>query len=187
MNNVRDTEDEPLIVLAGGVGLRAGEMAGLQWTDIDEEMNIIRIRRSRYRYEGQTGNKTPKRVKSIRDIPVDPYIIEILCNHPNDSEYVLCRSTGEPYRNDELYHWFMDILEKYNMPHTRLHDLRHYNATMLAYYGVDLKTVSEMLGDTPEMILKVYQHSLDKAKREAAKKMGSIFRKNCKLKNDSVS
>ena len=118
---------------------------------------------------------------SIRVIPVDPYIIQTLDKHYNQSEYVLCRTTNKPYRNDEVYHKFIDALKdeegNFVMPATRLHDLRHYNATMMAYYGIDIKTAANMLGDDPVTILKIYQHVQDKMNRNAAEKMGGMFKR----------
>jgi len=181
MAYIEGTEAETIVLLAGGVGLRAGEICGLKWSDIDRENNAISIIRAQYRVTGKTGTKKPKSKNSTRLIPIDPYIIKILDKRPNQSDYVLCRSTNKPYRNDEVYHKFIESLKdkdgNFIMPVTRLHDLRHYNATMMAYYGIDVKTAANMLGDDPVTILKIYQHVQDKMSRSAADKMGGMFKK----------
>lgn len=176
MGYIEGTEAEVIVLLAGGIGLRAGEICGLKWSDVDRENYTISIKRSRYRVTGKTGDKKPKSKNSDRVIPVDPYVIEILDKHPNQSDYVLCRSTNNPYRNDEVYHKFVEVVQKHNMPTTRLHDLRHYNATMMAYYGIDVKTAAGMLGDDPVTVLQIYQHVQDKMGRNAAEKMGGMFK-----------
>ncbi len=173
---VKGTEEEVIVLLAGGVGLRAGEICGLKWNDLDFLNNSITISRARYRVKGEVGEKAPKSKNSKRIIAVDPYILEVINNHPNGSEYVLCRSTKNPYRNDEIYHKFADVLTKKNLPKTRLHDLRHYNATMMAFYEVDIKTAAERLGDNVETVLKVYQHVKDQMNRKAAEKLGNMFK-----------
>lgn len=172
---------ETIVILGGGVGLRAGEICGLKWADIDSEDLQISIKRARYRTKGKVGEKDPKTELSKRVISVDQYIIDVLKSHPNDSEYVLCRKTKKPFRNDEIYHIFVEFLEKNNLPETRLHDLRHYNATMMAYYEIDIKTASKRLGDNPETVLKIYQHVLEKMDRGAADKLGGMFKKETEL------
>jgi integrase len=176
---INDTEVKVIAALAGGAGLRAGEICGLQLADIDDTENTISIKRSRYRVKGTVGNKKPKSKRSTRIIPVDPYVISIIATHVKTrkakSDYVLCRLTGNAYISEEISSKFQDALEKYNLPHTRLHDLRHFYATELARLGVDIKTASELLGDDPQTVLKIYQHVRPDMKKSAAVKFGSIF------------
>lgn len=176
-------DDEIIVLLAGGAGLRAGEICALKWIGLDINKNQITINKSRFRTTGKVGEKETKTNK-IRTFDVDSYIIENIMKYKNNSDYVLCRSTGKPYRNDELYHKFMDVLTKYNLTKTRLHDLRHYNATMMALYGVDIKTAAKRLGDNPETVLKIYQHVQEKMDRGAAEKLGKMFKDN---KNSSTN
>lgn len=176
LDKIKDTEEKVIVLLAGGVGMRAGEICALKKSKINCENNQIIINEARYRTKGKTGEKHTK--SKNRTIYIDPYIIKAIAANKNDSEYVVCRSTGNPYRNDELYHMFTDILKKNNLPMTRLHDLRHYNATQMALHGIDIKTAAYRLGDTPETILKIYQHVQEKMDRSAAEKLGNMF--NCK-------
>lgn len=177
LDMIKDTDVEIIVVLAGGVGLRAGEICGLKWDDIDFDKKMININRVRYRIKGEVGEKIPKTEKSLRSISVDDYILETLKRHKNDCCYVLCRSTKKPYRNDEIYHMFIDALDYYGMPKTRLHDLRHYNATMMAYYGVDVKTAAARLGHSNvSTTLEIYQHVLNEMDRSAAEKLGKMFK-----------
>jgi integrase len=178
LEKTKGTELEIIAMLAGGVGMRAGEICGFKWSSIDSEKSQITINTARYRTKGKTGEKKTK--SKNRTIFIDSHIIETIKSHPNDSEYVLCRSTKKPYRNDEIFHKFDDVLKdkegKYVLPKTRLHDLRHYNATQMAIHGIDIKTAAYRLGDTPETILKIYQHVQENMDRSAAEKMGSMFK-----------
>ncbi|MDD5065011.1 MAG: tyrosine-type recombinase/integrase [Phycisphaerae bacterium] len=174
LKKVKGTEEELIIILAGGVGLRAGEICALKWFDISE--STITVAKSRYRIKGKTGEKDPKSKNGKRIIYADSYIIKTIKNHPVQSEYVLCRSTGKPYRNDEIYHKFVDVLDKLSMPKTRLHDLRAFAATMLAYYNVDVKTAASILGHDPAIFLKKYVKVQERMKKEAAVKIGHIFK-----------
>lgn len=177
LNEVHDTDVEIIVLLAGAVGLRAGEICGLQWTDIDEVNSHISVNRSRYRITGKTGEKTTKTDSSLRTITVDRYIIKRIMSCKKASEYILCRNTLKPFRNDELYHKFVQALDRLGMPKTRLHDLRHYNATMMAFYGVDIKTAATRLGHaSTATTMEIYQHVLKDMDIQASKKLGAMLK-----------
>ena len=62
------------------------------------------------------------------------------------------------------------------MSEVRFHDLRHTFATLALQNGVDVKTVSSMLGHySAGFTLDTYAHVTTSAKREAAKTMGNIL------------
>ena len=68
------------------------------------------------------------------------------------------------------------VLARAGLPKVRFHDLRHTFATMALQNGVDVKTVSSMLGHySAGFTLDTYAHVTTSAKREAAKTMGSIL------------
>ena len=68
------------------------------------------------------------------------------------------------------------ILNKYGLRPIRFHDVRHTFATLALQNGVDIKTVSGMLGHfSAGFTLDTYAHVTTSAKREAAKTMGSIL------------
>lgn len=171
----RGTQTEVIVILAGGVGLRAGEICGLKWENIDFKENTIKITEARYRTTGNIGVKKPKSDNSIRTIPVDQNVIDVLNRHKNKSEYVLCRKTGNPFMNCDLYHMLVKAIEGNGLHHTRLHDLRHYNATMMAKYGVDIKTAAARLGDDVMTVLKIYQHVQNSMNKSAADKLSSMY------------
>jgi integrase len=183
LDKVKGTKAEIIALLAGGVGMRAGEICALKKDKINIEKNQITINEARYRTKGKTGEKKTK--SKNRTIYVDPHIIKTITQFQNDGVYVISRSTNKPYRNDELYHIFTDALEEHGLPMTRLHDLRHYNATQMALHGIDIKTAAYRLGDTPETILKIYQHVQESMDRSAAEKLGKMFKsKEDKSKED---
>ena len=67
-------------------------------------------------------------------------------------------------------------LKRAGLPKVRFHDLRHTFATLALQNGVDVKTVSSMLGHySAGFTLDTYAHVTTSAKREAAKTMGSIL------------
>ena len=54
--------------------------------------------------------------------------------------------TGEMYYPDSIVNLHKKILKDAGLPHIRFHDLRHTFATLALQNGVDVKTVSSMLG-----------------------------------------
>jgi site-specific recombinase XerD len=53
---------------------------------------------------------------------------------------------------------FRTVLRKANIQNFRLHDARHTFASYLVMNGVDLKTVSELLGDPDTRMTERYSH-----------------------------
>ena len=77
---------------------------------------------------------------------------------------------------DSVLHMLPRVLKRAGLPRIRFHDLRHTFATMALQNGVDVKTVSSMLGHySAGFTLDTYAHVTTSAKREAAKTMGSIL------------
>lgn len=56
-----------------------------------------------------------------------------------------------------------------------IHDLRHTYATMLIADGVDFKTVSNLLGDTVETVMKTYSHFTSNMTEKVTQKINAIF------------
>jgi len=68
------------------------------------------------------------------------------------------------------------ILKKANLPHIRFHDLRHTFATVALQNGVDVKTVSSMLGHYDAgFTLRTYTHATRQAQNDAAQKVGAFM------------
>ena len=75
---------------------------------------------------------------------------------------------------DSVLHMLHRVLKRAGLPKVRFHDLRHTFATMALQNGVDIKTVSGMLGHfSAGFTLDTYAHVTTSAKREAAKTMGN--------------
>ena len=77
---------------------------------------------------------------------------------------------------DSVLHMLHRVLKRAGLPKVRFHDLRHTFATLALQNGVDVKTVSSMLGHYDAgFTLRTYTHATTSAKREAAKTMGNIL------------
>lgn len=192
LNSVAGTNDEVPILLAGMLGLRRGEVLGLRWQDIDFDQKTISIIQTVTFANGKIEFGPPKTKKSRRTIAAPEGLLKVLEKHYvrqaeqrlktgpkyKNHDLVYCRENGEPVNPRTFSRYFKDLLKKYNFPHIRFHDLRHFNATMMLKYGIDVKIASERLGhSTTDTTQKIYQHVTKDMDLEAAKKLDKIIQK----------
>lgn len=60
--------------------------------------------------------------------------------------------------------------------HIRLYDLRHLFVTTAIESGADYKTVSEIVGSSPETLRRHYQHVSSAARQSVIEKMPSLLK-----------
>lgn len=83
---------------------------------------------------------------------------------------------GGPISPDSVLHMLHRVLKRAGLPKVRFHDLRHTFATLALQNGVDVKTVSGMLGHfSAGFTLDTYAHITSAAQRQAAQTMGSVL------------
>lgn len=187
---VKDTNLELAIVLAGMLGLRRGEIAGLRWSDVDfinRELHILNVRTSAGSLKL---DKEPKTESSKRKLYLIDYVYEVLLKHKekqliqkeklgsfyNDNDYVLVKDDGAPPRVNGVSDQFLLFLKTHSLPHIRLHDLRHTFASILHDNGISLKDISTALGHTDIGITsKIYTHIMDKTHKKAVSAMNDIM------------
>ena len=84
--------------------------------------------------------------------------------------------TGEMYYPDSVVNLHKKILKDAGLEHIRFHDLRHTFATLALQNGVDIKTVSSMLGHYDAgFTLRTYTHATRQKQDEAAETMGNFM------------
>ena len=77
---------------------------------------------------------------------------------------------------DSVLHMLHRVLKRAGLPKVRFHDLRHTFATMALQNGVDVKTVSSMLGHySAGFTLDTYAHVTAQMQEDAANKMGDFL------------
>ena len=160
-------------------GLRRGELLGLKWSDIDLEKGDLRVQRQIGRIDGKIIEMPLKTKNAYRTLPLSADAIDVLMQQrrkTGNSEWVFPSPTGGPMSPDSVLHMLHRVLKRAGLPKVRFHDLRHTFATLALQNGVDVKTVSDMLGHfSAGFTLDTYAHVTTSAKREAAKTMGSIL------------
>ena len=160
-------------------GLRRGELLGLKWEDLDLEQGTLRVQRQVSRINGEVVEAPLKTKNSYRTISLGTDAVGILKEQRKkcgSSEYVFPSPTGGPISPDSVIQMLHRVLKRAGLPKVRFHDLRHTFATVALQNGVDIKTVSGMLGHySAGFTLDTYAHVTTAAQREAAKTMGNIL------------
>ena len=111
-------------------------------------------------------------------IPLGNQALEVLKSQKEKqaSEYVFPSPSGGPISPDSVRNMLRRVLKRAGLPYVRFHDLRHTFATLALQNGVDVKTVSGMLGHfSAGFTLDTYAHVTTVAQRDAAQKMDGVL------------
>ena len=162
-------------------GLRKGELVALRWSDVDVANRIIFV--SRQYIKNPSGELTlsrPKTETSVRKISIPQEAVDLLvaehAKHPEVPCLFPSPVTGGMYHPDSVVNFHKKILKDAGLPHIRFHDLRHTFATVALQNGIDVKTVSAMLGHYDAgFTLRTYTHATRQMQEEAAQTMGNFM------------
>ena len=168
----RDSGVYELYYLDLATGLRRGELLGLKWTDVDLDRGILKIQRAISRQNGKVVEAPLKTKNAYRTLPLSADAISVLKMQKckvNSSEWVFPSPTGGPMSPDSVLHMLQRVLKRAALPRIRFHDLRHTFATLALENGMDVKTLSAMLGHvSAATTLDIYTHITDDMQRAAA-------------------
>jgi len=176
------------IIIALYTGMRIGEICGLKWTDIDFDERIIDVQRTIVRIPDENSSQQrtqiieerPKTEESNRVIPM----AEKLCTYlfqlslTKNSEYVV-NYHGRRVEPRTVNYRYKKILAGTGLEGYHFHALRHTFATRCVENGVDIASVSRLLGHSSiKMTLDTYTDSMMEKRREAVQKLDYLFEKN---------
>ena len=158
-------------------GLRRGEICALMWRDFDAKTGTLGISRTLHS-KGQgiyalgdtktsQGNRTiilPESVAALLRARKKASISQWIFPQPTSPE--LPMNPGTAYRR------LKTLLEEAGLPSIRFHDLRHTCAPLALQNGMDVKTLSAMLGHvSAATTLDIYTHSTSDMQHAAARKI----------------
>lgn len=153
-----------LVPLMAGTGVRPGEAAGLTADKIDFLRRRVRIDRQLLLTRPHTFGP-PKTRASVRTVPLPQVVVDRLAAHmaeypPGDHELIFTnQSAGVPNRDNIARAFKAAAIEAGAPEGTRLHDLRHYYASLLIRHGESVKVVQERLGHaSAKETLDTYSH-----------------------------
>lgn len=172
----------PMFYLELATGLRKGEIAALLWSDYDAQTQTIHVTKQYLFYNGQGTVSPPKSSTSVRYVSIPEEAAKLLeqehAKHPKNPYMFPSPVTGEMYHPDAIVKIHRKICKDIGLEHVRFHDLRHSFATTALQCGVDVKTVSTMLGHSSAgFTLNVYTHSTSRMQQEAARTVGKVMPK----------
>lgn len=180
------------------LGIRRGELAGLEWSDINFEDNTLTIKNNLVYTRGKTYLVSPKTDESARVIYISDHLKKLLEVHRAIQE-------ANKVKYDDLYHQNIYENKTFNFIMTweagkhvhplyytqrisrlmallgiertiRFHDLRHTNATLLLSQGVDFKTIQARLGHTDiHTTLNLYAHVNIDLQKNASDRISNLI------------
>ncbi|WP_336817167.1 site-specific integrase [Burkholderia gladioli] len=129
----------PAIEFALATAMRAGEIIGLRWVDVDRQRRVCRIR------EAKNGHP--------RDVPLSSKALAALESIERDGERVFSRLTS-----DTLKHLFARLTKRCELDNLRFHDLRHTAITRYARLGMNPIQLAVISGHKDIRMLARYTH-----------------------------
>lgn len=171
------------VVLCLYTGLRIGELLSLEWKDIDFQKGIISVTKTCYDGKNDSGKytritDTPKTPTSQRVIPFPKQLIPYLksMKKQDKSDFVVSSGSNKLLSVRAYQRSFELLLNKLNISHKGFHALRHTFATRALECGMDVKTLSEILGHKNATVtLNRYVHSLMEHKKDMMNRVGKLF------------
>lgn len=147
-------------------GMRAGELFGLPWDNVDFRNRLIKVDRS---YD------KPTKTGVIRHVPILDPLLPILRKWrlSNKHEFVFTNMFGQPHaKNPRVVRFtYPAVLKKAKLPRLRFHDLRHSFASQWVAKGGDLFALQKILGHASQQMVQRYAHLAP----EAFEKYHGIF------------
>lgn len=173
-------------------GCRRGEALALRWSDVDLDAGELVIRRSVAQVDGGEPFEKDTKTHQARRVALDDATVARLRDHrrrcrevalalgvhlPHDA--FLFSEAGDfsrPWRPDVATNWFGRLRAQVGLAGVRLHDLRHFMATVLGAAGTPIATISARLGHRDKATtLDIYSHALPAMDRVAAEHMAEVL------------
>ncbi len=169
------------IVLCLSTGLRLGEVCALKWEDIDLQNKVLNVNHTVQRISvNNMVSKTvlcegkPKTSCSQREIPLSDEMILLLSKFRHHNKYILNNSA--PLDPRTYQYQFKKYQNQAGISCKNFHVLRHTFATNCIGSGIDVKSLSEILGHpNVQITLNKYVHPTLDTKRQHMNTISSVY------------
>lgn len=165
-----------LLLLELATGLRRGEILALQWGDLNFRTGALRVERQVHRVKGELVVSPPKTKAGNRTILLPAPVLKVLKAYQKTVHS--CWMFPSPVKEDSpmdpaaVRKRLQTVLERAECKRLRFHDLRHTFATASLEHGMDIKTLSTIIGHVSSTTtLNTYTHVTDAMRQSAADKI----------------
>ena len=181
---LRETKDSgcyEFYILEITTGLRLGEILALTWDDLDIKNKTISVNKQVQRIGSELKITTPKTASSIRTVALCDecfnQLILLRSRQRLDTKLIFPSPiTGGLRDPSSVTRKLHRMQKRAGVPQIRFHDLRHSFATLSLEQGMDIKTVSHMLGHTDAgFTMNTYMHVTDNMQQTVANAMQSLI------------
>jgi integrase len=146
----------PFIITAIFTGLRASELRGLRWADVDLDADVLRVTQ---RADAWSTIGPPKSAAGLREVPLVPLVVNTLRHCSRDFELVFPNSRGRPFQHSNFHNFVWQPLLQICGLELKFHSLRHAATSMFIELGWPAKRIQGIMGHaTIGMTLDTYGH-----------------------------
>ena len=165
-----------LLLLELSTGLRRGEICALQWNDLNFRIGELRVERQVHRVKGELVISPPKTKAANRSVILPTAVLNVLKKYKEamTSKWMFPSPVNEDSPRDPaaVRKRLQTVLERAGCKKVRFHDLRHTFSTVALEHGMDVKTLSTVIGHvSSSTTLNIYAHVTDEMRRTAAVKI----------------
>ncbi|WP_195279148.1 site-specific integrase [Clostridium sp. J1101437_171009_A5] len=165
-----------LFLLEFATGLRLGELMALQWDDVDLVSGELRINKQVNLVGSKLVISEPKTKAAVRTLILPPSVRKVLAEYKTrmNSRWLFPSPKKDdlPIIPSAVSRRLHTLLKHAGCEQVRFHDLRHTFATNALARGMDIKTLSTILGHVSSATtLNTYSHVTDEMRQRAAVKI----------------